>query len=577
MKTYWKYIKPYWVYFLLAPLLMLIEVGGDVYLPRKLANIINIGAANKDIHYILNTGGVMIGIIVLMIIGGIGSAYFATRASVFFAADLRSDIFKKVQEFSFSNIDSFSTGSLITRLINDVTQIQNVVMISLRLAFRAPGMLIGSLVMAFILDKQLATVLVVIIPVLAIVVGIILKLALPRFTWLQKQIDKVNVNLQEAMTNIRVTKSFVREDYEQERFDKVNNNLKNSTVNAYKLVVLLIPLMMFIMNMCTLAVVWYGGNRVIDGQMEIGVLVAFTTYIVQVLMSLMMLATVLMQLSRSRACSARIKEVLETVSDISDVDSKQPEKQIKNGKIEFKNVNFSYYKNNEELVLEDINLEINSGQTVGIIGSTGCGKTTLVSLIPRLYDVDSGDILVDGVNVKDYSVFNLREGVGMVLQKNVLFSGSIKENLLWGDENAKDEEVEAVAKSAQAMKFIDDMELGMDTKLDQEGSNVSGGQKQRLCIARALLKKPKILILDDSTSAVDMATEARIRNAFNTSLKDTTKIIIAQRISSVENADKIFVMDDGKIVSSGTHDNLLETCETYKEIYESQVKKEVSE
>lgn len=577
MKTYWKYIKPYWVYFLLAPLLMLIEVGGDVYLPRKLANIINIGAANKDIHYILNTGGVMIGIIVLMIIGGIGSAYFATRASVYFAADLRSDIFKKVQEFSFSNIDSFSTGSLITRLINDVTQIQNVVMISLRLAFRAPGMLVGSLVMAFILDKQLATVLVIIIPVLAIVVGIILKLALPRFSWLQKQIDKVNVNLQEAMTNIRVTKSFVREDYEQERFDKVNNNLKNSTINAYKLVVLLIPLMMFIMNMCTLAVVWYGGNRVIDGQMEIGVLVAFTTYIVQVLMSLMMLATVLMQLSRSRACSARIKEVLETVSDISDIDSKQTEKQIENGKIEFKNVNFSYYKNNEELVLEDINLEINSGQTVGIIGSTGCGKTTLVSLIPRLYDVDSGDILVDGVNVKDYSVYNLREGVGMVLQKNVLFSGSIKENLLWGDENAKDEEIEAVAKSAQAMKFIDDMELGMDTKLDQEGSNVSGGQKQRLCIARALLKKPKILILDDSTSAVDMATEARIRNAFNTSLKDTTKIIIAQRISSVENADIIFVMDDGKIVSSGTHDNLLETCETYKEIYESQVKKEVSE
>lgn len=575
MKTYMKYIKPYWPYFLLAPLLMLIEVAGDVVLPSLFANIINIGAANQDVSYIVQTSGIMIGIVVVMIIGGVGAAYFATKASVYFSSDLRQDLFNKIQEFSFANIDTFSTGSLITRLLNDVTQLQNVVMMSLRLAFRAPAMLIGSLFMAFMMDAQLALILLIAMPVLVIGISFVLKAAMPRFTKLQKCLDNVNVTLQEALTNIRVIKSFVREDYEEKKFQEVNNNLKDSSLNAYKLVIVQMPLMALFMNACTLAVVWFGGQRIIAGRMEIGVLSAFTTYIVQVLMSLMMLANLLLQFSRASACAARIKEVLNTVPDVSDKDAKYPNKLVEHGDIEFRNVSFKYYKNSEEEVLKNINLKIDSGQTVGIIGSTGCGKTTLVSLISRLYDADSGEILVNGINVKDYSLYNLREGIGMVLQKNVLFSGTVEENLRWGNESATEEELLNAAQSAQALRFVQEMKYGMKTNIDQGGANVSGGQKQRLCIARALLKRPKILILDDSTSAVDTATEALIRKSFSNELKDTTKLIIAQRISSVQNADVIFVMNEGEIVDSGTHNELLAQSETYREIYESQTKKEV--
>lgn len=570
-----KYIKPYWPYFLLAPLLMLIEVAGDVVLPSLFANIINIGAANQDVSYIVQTSGIMIGIVVVMIIGGVGAAYFATKASVYFSSDLRQDLFNKIQEFSFANIDTFSTGSLITRLLNDVTQLQNVVMMSLRLAFRAPAMLIGSLFMAFMMDAQLALILLIAMPVLVIGISFVLKAAMPRFTKLQKCLDNVNVTLQEALTNIRVIKSFVREDYEEKKFQEVNNNLKDSSLNAYKLVIVQMPLMALFMNACTLAVVWFGGQRIIAGRMEIGVLSAFTTYIVQVLMSLMMLANLLLQFSRASACAARIKEVLNTVPDVSDKDAKYPNKLVEHGDIEFRNVSFKYYKNSEEEVLKNINLKIDSGQTVGIIGSTGCGKTTLVSLISRLYDADSGEILVNGINVKDYSLYNLREGIGMVLQKNVLFSGTVEENLRWGNESATEEELLNAAQSAQALRFVQEMKYGMKTNIDQGGANVSGGQKQRLCIARALLKRPKILILDDSTSAVDTATEALIRKSFSNELKDTTKLIIAQRISSVQNADVIFVMNEGEIVDSGTHNELLAQSETYREIYESQTKKEV--
>ncbi|MBQ7925775.1 MAG: ABC transporter ATP-binding protein, partial [Lachnospiraceae bacterium] len=389
-------------------------------------------------------------------------------------------------------------------------------------------------------------------------------------------IDRVNSNIQEALTNVRVIKSFVRGDYEAKRFAQSNEDLKESSLNAFKIVIIQMPVMALAMNLTTLAVVWFGGKQIMVGDMLVGDLTAFTTYIVQVLMSLMMLAMVLLGSSRALASAKRIVEVLDTEVDITDENARCKEQQVTRGHIQFKDVVFRYYKESEEAVLQDVDLEILPGQTVGIIGSTGCGKTTLVSMIPRLYDVDRGQVLVDGVDVRDYSLKNLRQGVGMVLQKNVLFSGTIMENLRWGDENAEEEEIRAVAAQAQADQFITGFTEGYETELGQGGVNVSGGQKQRLCIARALLKKPKILILDDSTSAVDTATEAMIREAFATTLKDTTKLIIAQRITSVMDSDQIVVMDEGQIVGLGKHEDLLADCEAYQEIYYSQMDKEVT-
>lgn len=576
MKRYFKYVKPYLPYFIIGPILMIVEVIGEVILPKFMANIINNGAASHDIPYIISMGIMMVLTAVLMMIGGIGGAYFAARAAVNFAADLRSDVFARVQRFSFSNIDQFSTGSLVTRLTNDVTQMQNVIMMGLRMMLRAPGMLIGAVIMAFMMNARLAVILLVVMPVLTVVIILVIRLAFPRFDNMQKKLDKLNSNIQETLTNVRVIKSFVRGDYEEKRFAKANQDLKDASMSAFKVVIFQMPLMMLAMNFTTLAVVWFGGNQILDGSMPVGDLTAFTTYIVQVLMSLMMLAMVLLQSSRAVASSRRICEVLDTEIDLTDDNASQKEMQVTRGRIEFRRVSFRYYKDNEEKVLDDINLNIEPGQTVGIIGSTGCGKTTLVQMIPRLYDVDEGKVLVDGVNVKDYSLKHLREGVGMVLQKNVLFSGTIRENLEWGDENATAQEVHKAAAQAQADQFISTFTDGYETELGQGGVNVSGGQKQRLCIARALLKNPKILILDDSTSAVDTATEARIREAFNTSLKGTTKLIIAQCISSVKDADQIVVMDEGRIVGHGKHEELMKSCEAYQEIYYSQMDKEVT-
>lgn len=576
MKRYFKYVKPYLPYFIIGPILMIVEVIGEVILPKFMANIINNGAASHDIPYIISMGIMMVLTAVLMMIGGIGGAYFAARAAVNFAADLRSDVFARVQRFSFSNIDQFSTGSLVTRLTNDVTQMQNVIMMGLRMMLRAPGMLIGAVIMAFMMNARLAVILLVVMPVLTVVIILVIRLAFPRFDNMQKKLDKLNSNIQETLTNVRVIKSFVRGDYEEKRFAKANQDLKDASMSAFKVVIFQMPLMMLAMNFTTLAVVWFGGNQILDGSMPVGDLTAFTTYIVQVLMSLMMLAMVLLQSSRAVASSRRICEVLDTEIDLTDDNASQKEMQVTRGRIEFRRVSFRYYKDNEEKVLDDINLNIEPGQTVGIIGSTGCGKTTLVQMIPRLYDVDEGKVLVDGVNVKDYSLKHLREGVGMVLQKNVLFSGTIRENLEWGDENATAQEVHKAAAQAQADQFISTFTDGYETELGQGGVNVSGGQKQRLCIARALLKNPKILILDDSTSAVDTATEARIRETFNTSLKGTTKLIIAQRISSVKDADQIVVMDEGRIVGHGKHEELMKSCEAYQEIYYSQMDKEVT-
>lgn len=574
MKQYIKYIKPYLFSFIVGPLLMITEVIGEVLLPYFMSKIINEGVAQKNISYIISIGLVMIVTAFFMMAGGIGGAYFGAKGSISFAADLRMDVFKKIQKFSFANIDKFSTGSLVTRLTNDITQMQNMVNMALRMMLRAPGMLIGAVLMAFAMNAKLAAIILVVVPLLALALYFIIRVGFPRFTIMQKKLDLVNSGIQEALTNVRVIKSFVRGSYEEEKFSKANEDLKESSLKAFKVVILQMPIMTLAMNITIIAVVWFGGNQVIAGEMQVGDLTAFTTYVTQILMSLMMLAMILLQSSRAIVSARRVSEVLNAEIDLTDEQAEKKDKIVENGKIEFKNVSFRYYKENKEYVLENISFTAQQGEIIGIIGSTGCGKTSLVQLIPRLYDADKGEVLVDNVNVKEYSLENLRNGVGMVLQKNVLFSGTILENLEWGDEEASEEMVQSAAKAAQADGFVKSFTNGYETELGQGGVNVSGGQKQRLCIARALLKNPKILILDDSTSAVDTATEAKIRESFSGSLKNTTKIIIAQRISSVMEANKIIVMDEGKIVGMGTHKELLENCETYQEIYYSQMDKE---
>ena len=587
--SYWKYIKPNLIFFILGPILMLTEVAGEVIMPRLMSSSLKFGVAAGEygvveafgrewsgISYIILIGVCMLAVALLMLIGGVGGSYCATRASTGFAAGLRKDIFHRIQDFSFSNIDSFSTGSLVTRLTNDVTQMQNITRSALVMMLRAPGMMIGAVVMAINMNASLAKVILYVVPVMAIAIAFILKSSFPRFSIMQKKIDRLNSAIRENLTNVRVVKSLVREDYECEKFYEANEDLKDNSMKAFNIMIIMMPIMSVIMNATTLVVVLVAGKQIIVGDMPVEDLTAFTTYTVQILSSLMMLSMIFMQSSRAMASSKRIKEVLCADIDLTDVNCAQPQAKVTEGKIEFKNVSFRYFKNSEGKVLDNVNLTIEPGTTVGIIGSTGSGKTTLVQMIPRLYDTDEGEVLVDGVNVKDYKLENLRNGVGMVLQKNVLFSGTIEENLMWGDREASEEEMKAAAQAAQASLFIDSFKDGYATDLGQGGVNLSGGQKQRLCIARALLKKPKILILDDSTSAVDTATEAHIREAFRTNLKDTTKLIIAQRISSVQDADCIVVLDEGCIVGKGTHEELLASCEEYQEICYSQMDKEVS-
>lgn len=554
---------------------MLTEVAGEIVLPRLMALMIDNGIVNElGTGYIISRAAMMIGFIALMIIGGVGGHYFSIRASVYFSSDLRQGVFEKVQRFSFKNIDSLSTGSLVTRLTNDITQMQNMVRMLLIMAMRSPGMLIGGIIMACSINARLATILIIIIPILGTTIFLLLKTAFPRFQAMQKKLDNLNSGIQENITNVRVIKSFVRQAFETEKFRTANDDLRDTTLRALKVVVTTMPVVTLAMNVTTLVVVWTGGRFVIGGSMGVGELTAFTTYITQILMSLMMVSMLFLQMSRALASSSRVKEVLATEIDLTDDNAKAKDKKVTEGKVEFKNVSFKYYADRKENILNNISFTANPGEVVGIIGTTGSGKSSLVQLVPRLYDVTAGEVLVDGTDVRDYSIKNLRDGVGMVLQKNVLFSGSISDNLRWGDENATDEEIRAAADTAQADSFIQSFTDGYDMELGQGGVNVSGGQKQRLCIARALLKKPKILILDDSTSAVDTATEARIRASFYTSLKDSTKIIIAQRISSVIEADKIIVLEDGKIAGMGHHDELMQSCEEYREIYYSQMDRE---
>ena len=571
MKRWLGYVRPYKKYFILGPLCMVVEILGEVVMPRLYASIINTGIAGRSAGHIIWICALMVATALLMMLGGVGGAYFGAKAAVNFAGDLRRDVFSKVQKFSFANIDHFSTGSLVTRLTNDVTQVMNFVNMLLRMFLRAPGMLIGALIMTIVMNPGLARVLAVTLPLLLIVQALVIRAAFPRFTRMQSRLDALNTDIQENLTGVRVVKSFVREDFEQQKFDTANGNLKAAGLSALRMMVTIMPLMMLIMNLTSVAVVWLGGSEVIAGNMLVGDLSAFITYITQILMSLMMVSMLFMISSRSMASARRISEVLDEKIDLSDENAAQRDRRVERGEVEFRNVSFRYYKNSAERVLNDVSFTIGAGETLGIIGSTGSGKTTLVSMIPRLYDADEGEVLVDGVNVRDYSLENLREGVGMVLQKNVLFSGTIEENLRWGDETADMDEIVRMARFAQADGFVRGFANGYESDIEQGGSNVSGGQKQRLCIARALLKKPKILILDDSTSAVDTATEAKIREALTGDLGDATKIIIAQRITSVMEADRILVLDEGRITGIGNHAELLESNQEYREIYESQM------
>ena len=591
MKRYFKYVRPYLLYFILAPVTMLVEVAGDVWMPRLVSLVINNGVANHDVAYILRIGLIMLGVVLMMIAGGVLACYFAAKAAISFSGDLRRDLFYRVEDFAFSDLDDFSTGSLITRLTNDVQQTQNIIMMGLRMMLRSPGMLIGALIMALSINVELALVFIVVIPLLMGALFVIIRSAYPCFQLMQKALDKLNTVIQENLTNVRVVKSFVREAHEEEKFEVRNDRLRERTLEAMRKVILTQPVMMLAMNITTIGVVWFGGNKVIAGTLNAGDLTAFITYVTQILISLMMLAMVILQSARATASFRRISEVLDNVPDITDEGAAFPDKKVEEGSIEFCDVSFRYpvpklEKEEEEDVnaadrtaagedvLSHISFRIEPGETVGILGSTGCGKTTMVQLIPRLYDVTGGRVLVDGTDVRDYSLSNLRDGVSMVLQYNTLFTGTVAENLRFGDENATDGEIEAAAANAQADGFIRQFKYGYDTMIEQGGSNVSGGQKQRLCIARALLKRPKILILDDSTSAVDTATEARIRAAFAKELPGTTKLIIAQRIGSVKDADRIIVMENGRIADSGTHEELIARCREYQEIYWSQVERE---
>lgn len=574
MKKYKPYVKKYWYSFLLGPFFMVLEACGEFILPYINANIIDIGAANGDVPYIIKNGIFMALLAVFMMITGVLGANFAVRGSVRLGAGVRADVFRQIQKFSFNNIDEFTTGSLITRITNDITQVQNFSQTLLRGMFRSPIMLVGALIMSFMINAKLALVIFVVMPVLAVTIFAIIRVASPRYTAMQKALDTLNNNVGETVINQRVIKSFVREEFEKIKFAAVNTDLVEKSTSALKVMLFMQPVSALAVNAATLGVVWVAGKQIMVGDMELGSLTAFITYLSQVLTALNFLANIILQGTRAAASDRRLSEVLNAEIDLTDDKATQKEKTVNSGSVEFRNVSFRYFKNNEEKVLDGINLTIASGEVVGVIGSTGSGKSTLVSLISRLYDADKGTVLIDGTDVRDYSLKNLRSAVAVVLQKNTLFSGTVAENLRWGNENATDEEMYHAAKVAQADGFIRSFPDGYDTFLGRGGANLSGGQKQRLCIARALLKSPKIVILDDSTSAVDTATDASIRKAFREELTGVTKIIIAQRINSVIDADKIIVLDEGRVVGCGTHKSLLAECEEYGEIYYSQKDKE---
>jgi len=576
-----KSVREYKLASILCPLFIAGEVTMEVIIPMVMAKLLDEGINYKNaagevvgnIQSLWQIGLFLVFLVLVSITCGVLAGDFAAKASTGFARNLRHDMYYRIQNFSFANIDKFSTSSLVTRLTTDVTNVQNSYQMIIRIAIRSPLMMIFSLVMAFVISPKLGVIFIGVLPLLAIGLLVIMKFAHPIFMFMLKTYDKLNRVVQENLRGIRVVKSFVREDKEREKFGEVSDDTYRLATKAERIIAFNMPLMQVCIYGVMLLVAWLGANLVVgtgESELTTGELTSMFTYSMQILMNFMMLSMVFMMIVMSRASASRIVEVLDEESDITD--PKNPVTEIKDGSITFKDVNFSYSKNMNKLCLTDVDLSIKSGETVGIIGGTGSSKSTLVQLIPRLYDATLGEVLVGGLDVKKYCVKTLRDAVAMVLQKNVLFSGTVRENLKWGNENATDEEIELALKSSCAYDFVMKMPQGLDTYIEQGGTNVSGGQKQRLCIARALLKNPKILILDDSTSAVDTQTDAYIRNAMKEYLPKTTKIIIAQRISSVEHADKIIVMDGGKVIDVGSHEELLENSEIYKEVYSSQVK-----
>ncbi len=556
---------------ILAPVLVILEVICELIFPRLMAGIVDVGIASGNTTYIYISGLKMLALAILSMTCGVLSAKFAATAGYGFGANLRGAMFERIQTFSFADIDGFSSASLVTRMTNDVSQLQQLVALGLRLLARAPMMLVAALAIAISINAKLALVLLVVIPILALSVGLLLKICSKLFKTMQQRIDALNSTVQEHLVAVRVVKAFVRADYEKEKFRKSNDSLMNAALAAATRIILMQPVMMICLFGATVGVLWMGGRQVLGGAMQIGDLSSFLSYIFQILFSIMMLAMVLLQLSRAVACATRIFQVLDAEPAIREGKLSSDQLPAPRGKVEFDNVSFKYRaEGSGELVLSDLDFVIEPGELIAVVGGTGTGKSSLVNLIPRFYDVTGGAVLVDGVNVQDYSLEDLRGRIGMVLQNNVLFSGTIRENLLWGKKDATEEEIARAAEDAQALEFILSFPDGMDTHVEQGGVNLSGGQKQRLCIARAILKKPSILILDDSTSAVDTATEAKLWKAFHSNLKDTTVILIAQRMSSMTYADRIIVLDDGKISGIGTHEELRERNAVYREICESQ-------
>lgn len=568
IKKLFPYMRKYKKALCLAVLFATLEAVFELLIPLVMAQIVDVGISNGDSSYTIKMGILMVCMALTSLSFGLALSKYSAIAGQGFGAELREAQYKKIQTYSFKNIEKFSTASLITRLTTDITSIQNSVTMGSKLLVRAPIMLICACILSVMISGKLALIFLISMPVLVGAIGIIMFKVKPKFEAMQKKIDNLNITVQENLIGVRVVKSFVRAKKEKEKFKKSNDDLSSTSEGAFGLVVLNMPIMQVTIFSTVIAILWFGGHMVNEETLTVGRLTSFIAYATQILIALMLISMVLMMISRSVASMHRIAEVLAEEPDIED--SSSPVTEMKNGDIEFKNVSFKYEDDSDENNLENINFTIKSGETVGIIGGTGSGKTSLVQLIPRLYDVTSGEVLVGDVNVKNYHIETLRDNVAMVLQKNTLFSGSILENLKWGDENATMEEINAACKASCADEFIGRLPGGYNMDLGQGGVNVSGGQKQRLCIARAILKKPKILILDDSTSAVDTATDAKIREAFAKDLKDTTKIIIAQRVISVSSADKIIVLDDGKIAAIGNHDELMESCEIYQDVYKSQ-------
>lgn len=570
-----RYLRPHWVAALLAPLLMLLEVAMDLLQPMLMASIIDQGVMQNDTSHILHTGLIMLGAAAIGLLGGLGCTIYSSIASQRFGADLRRDLFRKVQTLSFRNLDDISTGSLITRLTSDIVQLQTMVQMLLRIFVRSPFLAIGSMIMAVIISPKLAIILAIAVPLLFVVMFFLIRATLPLFATVQKKLDKVNTVLKENFAGIRVSKAFVRAGYEKDRFHQANTDFTEVSVQTQRIVALNMPILTMILNISIVIVLWLGGKNAIDGSFEVGSLVAFINYVTQVLFSVSSVAMMLVRISTAKVSADRIQEVMQTESEIVN-DVRPTMNAYKQGEIVFDQVTFSYKPEIQKPVLHHVSFKVRPGQTVAIMGATGSGKTSLVSLLPRLYDVTSGRIFIDGTDVRQYDLSALRERIGIVLQESILFTGTIRDNIRYGKADASDEEVIAAAKAAQAHEFISSMPEGYDTILGQRGVNLSGGQKQRISIARALLLRPAILILDDSTSAIDMGTESRLQKELARLMNGRTCLIIAQRISSVIDADLILVLDDGKLVAEGTHSELLASCELYQDIYQSQYGKEVS-